>query len=57
MTMADLHGREYSREGGDGNSNGAKGKKGNNGIKGGFQSLGLSDEVYRGISKMGFRVS
>jgi hypothetical protein len=28
----------------------------NKGGGGGFQSLGLSDEVYRGVVKMGFRV-
>jgi hypothetical protein len=32
-------------------------KKGGGNSGGGFQSMGLSEEVYRGIVKMGFRVS
>lgn len=38
-------------------SHDVKSKKKNIGNSGGFQGLGLSDEVYRGIVKMGFRVS
>lgn len=44
----------------DSNNDTKRRKKGGGGGSGsinGFQSLGLSDEIYRGISKMGFRVS
>ena len=34
-----------------------KPKKKNSGNSGGFQGMGLSEEVYRGVVKMGFRVS
>ena len=33
-----------------------KSNNGGSGNSGGFQSMGLSEEVYRGIMKMGFRV-
>ena len=35
----------------------AKSKKKGGSNSGGFQGMGLSEEIYRGIVKMGFRVS
>lgn len=48
---SDAHHNKKRKQGGGGGSGGGGG--GNNG----FKSLGLSEPVYRGIVRMGFRVS
>lgn len=48
----DFGGDNDAQDGNENQNNNKKGKK----SSGGFQSLGLSDPVYRGIVKMGFRV-